>query len=426
MVTDRVLIHPYSADFALRSSRTPWFRLRFSPETGADGLSAVRRSRVVQDLANDLFLAALGKFLLITLLWGDRMGRKTNAALLVPLATVDTKNPLDFVNMVGGRPDIHFYWKEEAGKKPRLIGNPNKPTRRLHEVFGHYIREGIIAMGDNENYPLRRLPSSTAFVKDSNPLKNAEKHAGGKFFYIADIWNAYPSVDLERLTVLIVYIRKYDEYKFDFSLSMLGQNYLFQHELTGDSLYPSVHAFLESYCGGIRGRGLAVGGPLSPYLFNLYCEAYVDASLRKLCDKYDIAFTRYADDFVFSRNKPIVGEIREDIRRCITRAGFHVNHRKSKVLSREMGTVFVTKMGLRNDPGKGTAILVFSQKKRRRLHGMIGSYLVGRTDWPQKVKGFISEFIYYYKNVVVPTATDRKTFGLCKKFEAEWAKYEYR
>src|SRR3989338_1563418 len=70
MVTDRVLIHPYSADFALRSSRTPWFRLRFSPETGADGLSAVRRSRVVQDLANDLFLAALGKFLLITLLWG--------------------------------------------------------------------------------------------------------------------------------------------------------------------------------------------------------------------------------------------------------------------------------------------------------------------------------------------------------------------
>ena len=32
-------------------------------------------------------------------------------------------------------------------------------------------------------------------------------------------------------------------------------------------------------------------------------------------------------------------------------------------------------------------------------------------------------FIYYYKNVVTPTETDRKTFALCKEFEMVSDKY---
>ncbi len=44
-------------------------------------------------------------------------------------------------------------------------------------------------------------------------------------------------------------------------------------------------------------------------------------------------------------------------------------------------------------------------------------------DWPEKVSGLISEFMYYYKNVEQPTATDRKTFELCKEFENEWSRH---
>ncbi|MBI4065621.1 hypothetical protein HY412_00300 [Candidatus Kaiserbacteria bacterium] len=298
--------------------------------------------------------------------------------------------------------------------------------RKLHGLFSEYLRAGIRAMGDADNYTLRKLHSSTAFVKGSNPLKNAQKHCEGKFFYIVDIRNAYPSVDLVRLTVLIVYVVKYSKYSADFSLSRLGQNALLVDELCGDPLFTSVHAFLESFCAGLHGIGLAVGGPLSPYLFNLYSEVFMDASLRRLCQKHDIAFTRYADDCVFSRGKPITKEMRRDIRTCITRAGFVINHRKSKVLCRAMGTVFVTKVGLQapsEDGSSCTAKLVFSQKKRRRLHGIIKSYLAMQMDWPEKVSGYVAEFVYYYKNVGEPTATDRKTFALCKEFEAEWSRH---
>lgn len=339
----------------------------------------------------------------------------------------EVSTPLEYAKIVGGRPCIDFSWREDGGGKRRLIGNPNKATRRLHALLEAEIKTFVKRMGDDENYPLRRLPSSTAFVRGSNHLKNALKHIEGKFFYITDIQNAYPSVDLKRLAAILVYLRGYREYKFTISLRRLGQSGdAFEH-LRSDPLFNDYHTFLQLYCAGLHGEGLAVGGPLSPLLFNLYCEVYVDSALRKICENYDITMTRYADDLVFSREKPIIGDIRRELREIIARAGFTVNHRKSRVLSREMGTTFVTKVGLHDSRSVGTpmkeGVLVFPQKKRRRLHGMIGSYLSEQTDWPEKVSGFVAEFIYYHKNVKVPTATDRKTFRLCREFEREWSKY---
>lgn len=350
------------------------------------------------------------------------------AANMTPLeSSIKIESPMQFARIVGGRPQIEFAWRLDGGGKRRLIGNPNKPMRKLHELFKQYLLVGIDAMGTDANYPLRRLPSSTAFVKGSNPHKNADKHRGNRYLYVTDIWNAYPSVDLERLALLIVFIKKYSNYGHDFSLRMLGQDRGVQDVLRDDDLYPEVHTFLQTFCGGIRGEGLAVGGPISPLLFNLYCEVFVDTYLRRICRWYDITFTRYADDLVFSRSKPIIGEIRTKLRECITGGGFAVNHRKSKILSRNMGTVFVTKVGLRNslptERQSSIAKIVFPKKKRRRLHGIIGSYLHQQMDWPEKVSGYVAEFVYYFKTVDEPTASDKKTFALCKEFETEWAKY---
>lgn len=352
---------------------------------------------------------------------------KKNTTLHGSFFQIEVESPLQYASMVGGRPHISFYWKpgKNGNKKRRLIGNPNKPTRVLHELFGWYVRRGIDAMG-KDNYTLRRLPSSTGFVKGSNPLKNAQKHIEGRFFYTTDIWSAYPHVDLKRLAALLVYIKKHQEYKTDFSLYMLGQNASCVETLTRDPLYEDMFAFLESFCSGLRGEGLAVGGPLSPYFFNLFCEVFADARLRKICERYDITCTRFADDCVFSRNKPIIPDMRRDIRAAIQSAGFSINHRKSHVLAREMGTVFITKVGLREPADGGKVTLVHPQKKRRKLHEIVRSYLLRQMDWPEKVSGYIPEFLYYYKNVGEPTATDHKTFALCKKFETEWARLGHR
>lgn len=362
------------------------------------------------------------------------------AASKRPNTNADQFTLNDLVTQLGGRPAMDFYWKQ-VGEKRRLIGHPNKYLRVLHARFDERLRAAIRHMGDDGKH-LRQLPSACAFVRGANPTVHAKEHAANEFFYITDLADAYPSIDLARLAMLLTYVARFDEYRSEFSLAMLSANPLAEIVLQGDPMYQSVLEFLECYCAGMYGKGLAVGGPLSPRLFNLYCEAYLDRDMRGICRRQEIVYTRYADDLVFSRDRLIGGDTRRTLRQVIAKAGFSVNHRKSQVLSRKMGTVFVTKVGLasshekreedveeyenfpyENDPPTCSARLVFPQRKRRQLHGLIGSYLSQQMDWPEKVSGFVAQFLYYYKNVEVPTATDRKTFQLCRKFEEEWKKY---
>lgn len=347
----------------------------------------------------------------------------------VVVSSYEDFDPHSLLQYIGGTPNIDFFWKEDANGKRRLIGNPNKASRRLHKAFEDYIRVGITHSAEklpNEFLGLKKLRSSTAFVKGSNPLINAQKHVDGKFFYITDLSSAYKSISLEKLAILLVYIKKFDDYGFIFSMKQLVRGFGDDEVIPG-SLYVQMLSFLKIYCSGMHGHGLAVGGVISPYLMNLFCEAYLDSPIRAICREDGITYTRYADDLVFSsESKPIFSEVRKQIRACIKNASLNVNHRKSKILSKEMGTVFVTKIGLRYKKdwkNQTESVVVFPKRKRSKLHGIIGSYLKKQMDWPEKVSGYVAEFLHYFKNVKNPTASDMKTFTLCKEFEKEWDKY---
>jgi hypothetical protein len=313
---------------------------------------------------------------------------------------------------------MHFYEKVVGGKK-RIIGNPNESMRGLHHIFTSDIRTRIDSVPDNDFYPLKTLLSATGSVPGWNSLQNAHKHVQGKFFYITDIVQAFRNVDLTRLASLLVFIYKYEEYKTDYSVRHIR---VWHENMQEDSLYDEMLTFLKVYCGGKFGQGLAIGGPASPYLLNLYMEAFIDVHLRRLCENNGLRYTRYVDDLVFSSDCFIGRNTRRDIRNVVERSGLSVNHRKSKSLSISMGAVFVTKIGLEEKSSATEARIVFPQKKRRKLHGMLKSYLATpfQMDEPEKISGHVSEFIYYYKNVPEHTLTDAKTFALCKKFEELW------
>lgn len=359
-------------------------------------------------------------------------------------------DPNTLLTEVRGVPDFNFAWgypKEKNGVKlpaklrgkRRMIGHPNSAMRKLHELFGARLRSQLEAMGDDGKW-LRILPSATGCVKNSNPLLNSEKHAKGEFFYTTDFAHAYPSVDLERLTLLLVFIARHTEYCVDYSIAQFARNELAHFAIRSDPLYQVMHGFVAFAFGGLYGKGLAVGGPLSPMLLNLYCEVFLDSRLRtfffKKLDKQaperTVTYTRYVDDLVFSRGIPIPFFLRQEIRQFIEDAGFTINHKKSTVRSRDMGTVFVTKIGMEKDvtasDKSAPAILVFPGKKRRRIHGIIQSYLTENfwNDSPEVVRGIIAEFLHYYNHVVTPTKTDAKTFALCKAFEQASDKYRKR
>jgi hypothetical protein len=344
--------------------------------------------------------------------------------------------PEEFLATLTGEPDFDFRWghpKEKKGEplpaklrgKRRLIGHPNDAMRAAHAAFKRHLAHWLSLMGDDGKY-LVRLPSATGCVAGSNPIANALRHEDASHFYVTDFAHAYQSVDLERLTLLLVFLARYPYYRSDYTVEKFAKNELAHFAMRTDPMHAPMRYLVARLFAGMYGKGLAVGGPLSPMLLNLYCEVFLDSRLRyKFLLMRDVkepertvTYTRYVDDLVFSRGMPIPSWMRAEIRQYIAEAGFPVNHRKSRVLSRDMGTVFVTKVGLRSAED-GKAVLVFPQKKRRRLHGIIGSYLTEpfQRDDPETIRGLVAEFIHHYKHVGRPTESDKKTFALCKEFE---------
>jgi hypothetical protein len=356
----------------------------------------------------------------------------------------------------GPLPSFDFRWgipNEKNGEKlpphrrgkPRMISYPNSAMKSLHSAFGTFLKEAIAAMGKDETYGIRNFPSATGCVEDMNPLLNAKQHEYGEHFYKTDFKNAYMNVDLQRLSILLVYIVKYDYYRVDCPVNRFDINIDVQEDITKDTLFVKMESFVQFAFGGYRGKGLAVGGPLSPFLLNLYCEVFLDQRARHYLlkrkgdnDWKDVTYTRFVDDLVFSSRSLITQSMCCEIRKLISYAGFEVKHRKSSLLNRALGTVFVTKVGLRVEPTERKpwdawdecareehervkAILTFSQKKRRRLWGIIGSYMATpwQNDSPEVISGLIAEFIYYWKNVEVKTASDIKLMNRCKEFEEE-------
>jgi hypothetical protein len=98
-------------------------------------------------------------------------------------------------------------------------------------------------------------------------------------------------------------------------------------------------------------RGLPQGAPTSPILSNLICKK-LDYQLGKMASKYNLSYSRYADDLTFSTNdlKRIHPQfVIDETTRHVKRNGFTVNEQKTKVMytnQRQMVTGIVVNDGL--------------------------------------------------------------------------------
>ncbi len=247
-------------------------------------------------------------------------------------------------------------------EKRRVICNPNRTMRIVHGRLIRYIRK----------LPVSRV-NSTGGVPGMSPLKNIRLHARGsrfpRHFFLVDISGAYQSVDPEKLVEVLC---------------------VADRELGGSR--SQVRVFLDLYCLSRREGGLLVGAPASPDLFNLYCEVLLDPSLRDLCRKYNLTYTRYLDDITFSSlQQPIGKKKRRALRAVIDAVGFALSPSKTQVLDLRKGPIFINGVGVREDGQcflprhavdelRGllhlalTAEQVDHWKEYRRIHGKMGMF----------------------------------------------------
>ncbi len=76
---------------------------------------------------------------------------------------------------------------------------------------------------------------------------------------------------------------------------------------------------------------LAQGPPSSPFLANLVGK-HMDYRIAGLAEKYDAAYTRYADDLCFSSDNPKLNHILPALMHVVKRCGYSLNDRKTRIM----------------------------------------------------------------------------------------------
>ena len=142
-------------------------------------------------------------------------------------------------------------------------------------------------------------PYSHGFVCKKSIITNAKIHLNQKELLKIDLKDFFPSITINR----IIYVFK--------SLGYTNK----------------VSFYLASLCS--YGGTLPQGAPTSPYLSNIIAKK-LDKRLIGLSKKFNLRYTRYADDLTFS-GESIPAKLLEYINEIITSEGFVINSDKTRL-----------------------------------------------------------------------------------------------
>ncbi|PCI27836.1 hypothetical protein COB55_04935 [Candidatus Wolfebacteria bacterium] len=206
------------------------------------------------------------------------------------------------------KPNAAF--KPFINKKGRKLNRQNSDMREVHRAFLAFLKIQDIHM------PSAYGTGGKARNLWHRFLQHRDKDTGKfqKEWYILDLADAYGHVNMEKLVGVIL---------------LTCDNELRRRS---DDLL----AFLMRHCSSTREKGLIQGATSSSFLFNLYLDELVDIPLERFCKAHGVTYTRYYDDFAFSGQKGTLlshrrGKlIRKGIRKILIKAGFEINHLKSK------------------------------------------------------------------------------------------------
>ncbi len=207
----------------------------------------------------------------------------------------------------------HYRWLPRKTGGHRLI---EAPRPRLKAVQRRILR-GI----------LNRVPAHPAahgFVSGRSIRTNAEPHVGRSILLTFDLENFYPSVGYSRVVAIFR------------TMGFSREVALWLARLTTSTVPPGLTAPSEADLRPYRTRHLPQGAPTSPALANLSAFA-LDVRLSGLARRFDVRYTRYADDITFSGHGRFGGALKDFIplvTAIVRDERFSVHRRKRRVLRR--------------------------------------------------------------------------------------------
>lgn len=149
------------------------------------------------------------------------------------------------------------------------------------------------------------------FTWNKSIVSNAKCHLGKNYVYNLDLTNFFPSIHQTRIN------KRLQLEPFNFNLE----------------LAKTISSLCCFYHYGRFKNILPQGAPTSPIISNIICES-LDKSLANLSKKYNVSYSRYADDITFSslhnvfQNKSrFIGEVKS----IIKNQNFNINPKKTRL-----------------------------------------------------------------------------------------------
>lgn len=231
-----------------------------------------------------------------------------------------------------------FSIKKRSGSERQLVTVDHKlkeyqsKLRRYlekHHDVSQYAYGFVSANSVKPQKDQQNVESFSGVNRPRGVVSNALAHTGKKVVISIDLKDFFPSITFPRIVGMLI--------KKPYSLS---------HRQA------AVAASLVCLPKDIDiNRGLPQGAPTSPLFSNLICKK-LDYQLGKFAAKYDLTYTRYADDLTISTNnlkRVSPQQIVDEVTRHVQRNGFQINEAKTKIMyrnTRQMVTGIVVNDGL--------------------------------------------------------------------------------
>lgn len=248
-----------------------------------------------------------GRFFGIYKTFGAFQKHELNSLLLLSIdKPVDLcrllKKPFFDLQNILNNPSYTFFTvpKKRGGK--REIYAPNGALKQVQKQLNYYLQAYYLCIKPKE---------VTGFVINPhylgeycNIVANASYHVGKKYLLNIDLKDFFPGITAKRVQDVF----QSDVFCFNDQISIA---------LT----------LLTTF----QGR-LPVGSPTSPVISNFVCQQ-LDTELISYCQSYGLTYSRYADDLTFSSDDPFTASILNDIEEKITKIGFVINSKKTRLTS---------------------------------------------------------------------------------------------
>lgn len=290
----------------------------------------------------------------------------------------------------------HTIYPKTIGGKTRLIFEPNKPMRVIQKRIVRFLR------------PLAPTAKSSASRKGgSGSVKNRKQHEGNPYLYKLDFSDAFPTTQLGPLVPDIV--------------KRVRKRY---PDAPGESEWLE---FLHRYVLTRKGT-VPHGAVTSSFLFEWYCEMFVDRATRwyGMCCHGGITYTRYVDDLIYTSHSHMGSQgKRWRLRRIVKKAGFLINHEKTEYVRRWKTRSLITGIGVGGGQPIGVPRAWLKETEKMLYRAQVFWPL--ECEDPLKIQGRVEYLLDVLRGKYDLTALEEKVlqryiaYGAVIGFDTTWA-----